>query len=53
MMQIKDEVLHVDRINTVSEHLIGFITREILDPKGEFYHNSHINRVVASRSRGA
>jgi hypothetical protein len=34
MMQIKDEVLHVDRIDAVSEQLIGFIMRRswILKP---------------------
>jgi hypothetical protein len=51
MMRIKDEVLHVDRIEAVSGQLTGFIMREILDPKREFYHDRHINRVVsASRS---
>jgi hypothetical protein len=49
MMQIKDKVLHVDRIDAASEQLIGFIMREILDPKCEFYHDGRINR-VASRS---
>jgi hypothetical protein len=28
MMQIKNEVLHVDTIDAVSEQLIGFIMRE-------------------------
>jgi hypothetical protein len=46
MMQIKDEVLHVDRIDAVSEQLI--IIREILDPKGEFYHDGRINRVASA-----
>jgi hypothetical protein len=48
MMQIKNEVLHVDTIDAVSEQLIGFIMREILDPKGEFYHDGPINRVASA-----
>jgi hypothetical protein len=36
MMRIKEEVHHVDRITAVSEQLIGFIMRKILDPKSEF-----------------
>ncbi|RLN15837.1 ripening-related protein 3-like [Panicum miliaceum] len=36
-----DEVLQVDKIVAVSEQFIGFISREILDPRGEFYHDSH------------
>jgi hypothetical protein len=36
-METKNEVLHVDTIDAMSEQLIWFITREILDPKGEFY----------------
>jgi hypothetical protein len=48
MMRIKDEVLHMDRIKAVSEQLTGFIMREILDPKCEFYHDGHINRVVSA-----
>jgi hypothetical protein len=53
MTQMKNEVLHVDRIDAVSEQLIGFIMREILDPKGEFYHDGPMNRVAsASTSSG-
>jgi hypothetical protein len=48
MMQIKNEVLHVDTINAVLEQLIRFITREILDLKGELYHDGHINRVASA-----
>jgi len=44
MMQIRQEVYHEDRIKAVSEQLVGFILREILDPRGEFYHDSHIHR---------
>jgi hypothetical protein len=50
MMQTRDKILHVDRIMAVSEQLIGFIMREILDPHDEFYHDGHINRVSASMS---
>jgi hypothetical protein len=41
MMRIKDEVLHVHRIVAVSEQLIGLILKEMIDPKGEFYHDGH------------
>jgi hypothetical protein len=41
MMRIKDEVLHMDRIVAMSEQLIGFILKEIIDFKGEFYHDGH------------
>ena len=50
MMQIKDEVYDVDMINAMSEQLIRFIMGEILDPRGEFYNNGHINRLSASTS---
>jgi len=50
MMQIRDEVYDVHRINVVSEQLVGFIMREILNLKGEFYHDGHINRLSASIS---
>ncbi|RLM64449.1 hypothetical protein C2845_PM16G03820 [Panicum miliaceum] len=43
MMQIKNEVLHVDTIDAVSDQLIGFIMREILDPKVKIYHDGPIN----------
>jgi hypothetical protein len=43
-----DEVYSTDRINAVCEQLVGFILREILDPKGEFYHDGHINREYPS-----
>ena len=50
MSRIYNEILDVDRINAVCEQLAGFIMREILDPRGEFYHDVHINRVSASMS---
>ena len=53
MMQIKDEVYDVDMINAMSEQLIRFIMGEILDPRGEFYNNGHINRLSALTSWGA
>jgi len=53
MSQIMDKVYSTDRINAVCEQLAGFILREILDPRGEFYHNGHINRVSASTLWGA
>jgi hypothetical protein len=42
MMQIKDEVFRVDKIVAVLEELTGFILREILDPRGKFYHDGHL-----------
>ena len=53
MSQIYNAAFDVDRINAVCEQLAGFIMREILDPRGEFYHDGHINRVSASTSWGA
>ena len=53
MSQIVDEVYDDDQINAVCEQLAGFIFREILDLRGEFYHDGHINRVSASTSWGA
>ena len=50
MAQIYTDPSNVDRINAVCEQLAGFIMREILDPRGEFYHDGHINRVSASMS---
>jgi len=50
MSQIREEAYSVDRINAVCEQLAGFILREILDPRGEFYHDGHMNRVSASTS---
>ena len=50
MTQIYNATSDVDRINAVCEQLAGFIMREILDPRGEFYHDGHINRVSASTS---
>ena len=44
MSQIYMESLPVDRINAVCEQLAGFIVKEILNPRGEFYHDGHINR---------
>ena len=50
MSQIYNASFDVDRINAVCEQLAEFIMREILDPRGEFYHHGHINRVSASTS---
>ena len=50
MSQIYNATSDVDRINVVCEQLAGFIMREILDPRGEFYHDGHIDRVSASTS---
>ena len=50
MVQIYNAAFDVDRINAVCEQLAGFIMREILDLRGEFYHDGHINRVSASTS---
>jgi len=50
MMQIVDEVYSTDRINAVCEQLAGFILKQILDPRGEFYHNGHIHRGLPSTS---
>ena len=44
MSQIYNASFDVDRNNAVCEQLAGFILREILDPRGEFYHNGHIRR---------
>ena len=44
MSQIYMAAFDVDQINAVCEQLTGFIVKEILDPKGEFYHDGHINR---------
>ena len=45
MSQILDEVYDdADWINAMCEQLVGFIIREILNPRGEFYHDNHINR---------
>ena len=41
MSRIVDEVYSTDRINAVCKQLAGFILREILDPRGEFYHDGH------------
>jgi hypothetical protein len=53
MSRIVDEVYSTDRINAVCEQLAGFILREILDPRGEFYHDGHIHRGFTSMSWGA
>jgi hypothetical protein len=50
MMPIKEKVLHVDRIVAVSEQLIGFIIKQILNPRREFYEDSHVNKESASTS---
>ena len=47
------EAYSVDRIDAVCEQVAGFTLREVLDPRGEFYHNDHINRVSASALWGA
>ena len=44
MSQIYMEPLPVDQINAVCEQLAGFNVKEILDPRGEFFHDGHINR---------
>ena len=46
------ESLPVDRINTMCEQLAGFIVKEILDPRGEFFHDGHINRGSSWNSLG-
>ena len=43
MSEIYKESLPVDWINAVCEQLAGFIMKEILNPRGEFYHDGHIN----------
>jgi hypothetical protein len=48
MMQIKNEVLRMDTIDAMSEQLIEFIMREILDPKGELYHDAPNNKVAST-----
>ena len=48
MSQIREEAYSVDQINIVCEQLVGFILREILDPRGDFCHDGYINRVLAS-----
>ena len=50
MSQIYMASFDVDRINAVCEQLAGFIVKEMLDPRGEFYHDGHINRVSSSNS---
>ena len=44
MLRIYMESLPVDRINAVCEQLAGVIVKEILNPRGECYHDGHINR---------
>ena len=44
MSQIYNAAFDVDRINVVCEQLARFIVKEILNPRGEFYHDGHINR---------
>ena len=39
-----DECYSTDRINAVCEQLAGFILNEILDTRGEFYHDDQIHR---------
>ncbi|KAG2561329.1 hypothetical protein PVAP13_8KG153904 [Panicum virgatum] len=50
MSQMGDECYSTDRINAVCEELAGFILNEILDPRGEFYHDGHIHRGLPSSS---
>ena len=52
MSQIGDECYSTDRIDAVCEQLVGFILNEILDPRGEFYHDGHINSVHFDVVRG-
>ena len=52
MAQIYNAASDVDRINAVWEQFAGFIMREILDPRGEFYHGGHINSVRFDVVRG-
>ena len=52
MSQIYMESLPVDRINAVCEQLAGFIVKEILDPRGEFFHDTHFNRGSSWNSLG-
>ena len=47
-----DECYSTNRINAVCEQLAGFILNEILDPRGEFYHDGHIHRGLPSTSEG-
>ena len=50
MSQVYNAAFDVDWINAVCEQLTGFIGKEILDPRGEFYNDGHVNRVSASKS---
>jgi hypothetical protein len=52
MMQTREEVYDEERIHAVSEQLVGFILREILDPRGKFYHDGYIYRLSVSTPRG-
>ena len=45
-----NECYSTDEINAVYEQLAGFILNEILDPRGEFYHDGHIYRGLPSTS---
>ena len=45
-----DECYSTDRINAVCEQLAEFILNEILDPRGEFYHDGHNDRGLSSTS---
>ena len=47
-----DECYSTDRINAVCEKLTGFILNEILDPRGEFYHDDHIHKDFHRRHEG-
>ena len=44
MSQIYMAAFDVDQINAMCDQLAGFIVKEILDPRGEFFHDGHINR---------
>ena len=46
MSQIYMAAFDVDQINAVCEQLAGFIVKEILDLRREFYHDEHINSVL-------
>ena len=45
---MEDECYSTDRINAACEQLAGFILNEILDPRGEFYHDGHIDSWTAN-----
>ncbi|KAG2562151.1 hypothetical protein PVAP13_8KG248609 [Panicum virgatum] len=48
--QVYNAAFDINRINAVCQQLARFIVKKILDPRGKFYHDGHINRVSASTS---